>query len=388
MMASIPLFTYKDVIDHLVDYLGDNATQTALRDARRAAQDGYRDLMNAHDWSYLVVRGRVNTSAPQTAGTIQHQESSGPYPRYVTLTGATWPAWAAYGQVVISNIIYQVAQVFDSTHLQLSIGSDPGQDFAAGTAYTLSRHVYPLPCDFVAAERVIDMLRGVRLTPEHPRQWLARQQVYQGPSAPYTYCFLQDPHSFGAMAIGFFPTPDQVYPMDFLYKRRMRRIVFDQYSTGTASTAGGAATITGSGTTWTSAMVGSVVRLSGDTVNVPTGLSGNNRAAEENVIIAVPNATTLTIDAPIATAYTGVKYVISDPIDLEDGAMLTAYLRCCENQNSINRIMKNQAQAMAAWKDALIQAKESDRRNLAQRVPGAPPHFLRLRDFPMGGDVS
>ncbi len=386
-MAAIPLFTYKDVVDHLVDYLGDNATQSAVRDARRAALDAYRDLTNGHDWSYFVARGRVNTVQPQTTGTIQYQDSSGPVPRLVTLTGATWPSWAGFGQLVITGVVYEVAALLSATTLQLTIASSPQADLAPGTAYTLYRDSYPLPCDFVAAERLQNTRDGVPLVYGAPREWLARQRVYQGPGTARFYTFFSDPHSFGAMAVGFFPPPDTAGAIDFIYKRRGRRIVIDEYNAGTVSTDGTTATVTGSGTAWTQAMVGSVIRLSATAADYPTGQSGANRPAEENVIVAVASTTSLTADAPISTAYSGVKYEISDPVDVEDGAMLTAYLRGCEAQNTITRIMKNAADARQNYHDALIMAKEADRRNMAMRVPGEAGWLFRLSNFPRAADA-
>lgn len=387
-MATIPLYTYKDLLDHLVDYLGDNASQGALRDARRAAQDAYRDLAHAFEWCYYVARGRVNTVQPYSTGTIAYDHTGGSSERLVTLTGGTFPSWAASGQLVINSIVYEVAQRLSSTTLQLTIGQNPGADVASGTSYTLYQDGYPLPYDFISCDRVIDMRRGVKLSYEHPRSWMARQQVYQGPSAPYVYTFTQDEHSFGALAIRLFPIPDNIYPLDFIYKRKPRALVIDQYSAGTASVAASSTTVTGSGTSWTSAMVGSVIRLSSDNVNAPTGVAGANRAAEENVITDVASATSLTIDAAITTDYSGVKYVISDPVDVEYGAMLTALLRGMEAQGTIARIMKNEDRAQLAYRAALVRAMEADRRSTAQRVPGAPPHFLRLRDFPVGADMG
>lgn len=382
------LYTFKDLIDHLVDYVGDNATAQAVRDAKRAALDAYRDMPAWHDWSYYVGRLRIITQAPQTTGTVQYKHSSGAFPRQVILTGATWPSWASLGQLVIGSVPCKVAAVIDSTDLQLDIGSNPGADYPAGTTYTLCQSTYQLPCDFIGATQFLDLKRGVPLTYEPPVSWLSRQRVYQGPAAPYTYTYVTDPNSFGALAVAFFPIPDGAYPLDTIYKRRPRPVVIDQYSAGTVSVGGNSPTVSGSGTAWTSAMVGSVLRLSANGTDVPTGADGANRAAQENVITAVASATSLTVDASVPLTYSGVKYMISDPVDVEDGAMMTVLLRSCESHSSIARIMKNQDAAQKAFIDALIRAKESDRRHLGHRIPGAAPTVLRLRDFPQGLDVQ
>lgn len=42
------MFTFQDAIDHIVDYVGGNASDQLQRDAKRAAIDALRDLANAH----------------------------------------------------------------------------------------------------------------------------------------------------------------------------------------------------------------------------------------------------------------------------------------------------------------------------------------------------
>lgn len=386
-MATIGLTTFKDMIDHLVAYLGDNATKDAVRDVKRAAIDGYRELTTSHRWSYFFQRGRISTVASYTTGTIAYDHTGGTYENEITLTSGTWPSWANLGQIVISDIVYQVSERKSDTVITLLATSNPGADVDAGTTYTLYRDTYALPCDFQSMD-TIQLVNFWPLVFVHPREWLERQRVYQSPSSPRFCSIVGSPDHFGAMALGLYPAPDSAQAIDFIYHRRPRPLVVDEQKAGTVTLAADSTTLTGSGTAFSSSMVGSVIRLSSSTTDHPTGISGNNSYAIERTIVAVASATSLTIDSSSSTGYTAVKYVISDPVDIEEGAMMTALLRCCEKQTAIGRIMKNMANAAAAYRESLVQAREADSRWQGLRAYGGRNQYLRLRDYPSGSDST
>ncbi len=129
--------------------------------------------------------------------------------------------------------------------------------------------------------------------------------------------------------------------------------------------------VTGAGTAFTSAMIGSVLRVSSNTTDLPDDLAGNNPFAYEARITAVASATACTVDASLGTG-TGLKFIISDPVDIEQGAMLTAVLRCCERELAQERTMDVEARAMATsrFKEALLAAKEADYRSTAPKGAG------------------
>jgi hypothetical protein len=194
------------------------------------------------------------------------------------------------------------------------------------------------------------------------------------------------------MCIRLFPYPDLDRTIDLIYHRRPRKLSLESYTTGSVSvdaTSGSTTTITGSGTSWDSSMVGSVIRLSRNATVLPTGLEGSNPYAVERNIAIVSSTTELTVDDAISTSYSGVKYQISDPIDIEDGAMLEAYRRCAEKQVATLRQQKNLQQATQLYYDALIRAEEADSRDFAGRVAGeGGPYRQRLANMPRGADVS
>lgn len=387
-MPTTPLTTWNDASNRVLDYLGENATKLAVRDAKRTVLDAYRELATAHRWSYFYNSLRIDTVASYTTGTVSYTHTGGAFERLVTLTSGTWPSWAANGKIVINSIVYEVATRESNTQLTLSVNKNPGANVAAGTSYTLYRDTFPLPVDFVSADEFVNGTNNAELEYVHPSHWHRRQHTAPHVATPTQYTFMGSNDHLGAMAVAFYPPPDAAYALDAVYQRRPRPLLVEDYHAGTVTNTANSTTITGTGTTFTSGHVGSVIRLSANNVDLPTPLWGANPYVQERMITGFTNATTITVDSAIATAYTGVKYLISDPLDIEEGAMMTALWRCLEKQGTIARIMKNQMEAERAWLQALLAAREADSRNFARRVAGGEVAYLRLRDFPRGADVS
>lgn len=391
-MATSNITTYKDAIDNLLDYIGGDVSTAAARDARRAILNGYRSFATSHHWSYLYQRGRITTSASQTDGTVAYDHTGGAYERQLTITDSTWPSWAAFGTVVIDSVAYDVAERKSNTVVTLSATSNPGADIASGTTYTLYRDTYPMPTDFVAADQFAAYGGSIAYPVfVHPSRWLLPQQLLQSPATPSRFTFMSDPNYLGAMAVRFHPAPDNAYTFDFIYHRRPRPLVIDEYKTGTVSASSGSATVTGSSTAFASKHAGAVFRISSDSTNYPVGPTGigGSLFAEERTILSVDSATQLTVDSAFTATYSGVKYLISDPIDLEEGAMMTGFFRECEKQMRSVRRMPPTPTEEADYKTALLEAREADSRFFASRSVGdGGPRGYRLADMPRGADVS
>lgn len=377
--------TYQDLVDHLSDYIGSATGDDSIRFCRRAVQDAYNHFPTLHNWAYLYTRGRVTTNPPQTLGTIAYTNSS----LTVTLTGATFPAYVTQGVLVLNNIPYPIASNPTSTTVTLPPQNNPGADIAAGAAYTLYQDAYSLPIDFTQCDEVVNVNFGLRLNFEHPNTWLTFQRIYRGPATPRLYSITGSPAYFGTMALRFFPPPDAMYFMDFVYKRRPRALSLVSYSTGTASTTSGSTTVTGSGTAWDQTMVGSVVRFSQQGNNVvPTGPSGENPFYLERTVLAVNSSTSLTVDQDPVYNGSTLSYSLSDPVDVEEGSMMTLMLRLCEKQLRMARRIKSSPEEIADFQAAKMEAMEADSRSSMRQAVGEGGYPRRLRDFPAGPDAG
>jgi len=92
-----------------------------------------------YQWSWMRPISELTTNAPYDTGTIEVVSG------VVTLSGGTFPAWAAQGEIVIAGGTYDVDTRDSDTQVTL-INTDVDRD--SGTPYTLACYQYDLPDDF------------------------------------------------------------------------------------------------------------------------------------------------------------------------------------------------------------------------------------------------
>lgn len=335
---SIDLWTFQDAYNHLQNIFDFKSSSIGKNRAIQSIVDAYRDLPNAHSWSFLKRRGQVRTVAVQSTGTIAFDLTGGTYERMVTLSGATWPSDVRYYRILISGVSYKVAERKSSTIITLTEDSHPGADIAASTTYKLSRSTYPFPADYRRGTRPVSLNNASwpeYLSVDASAAMLEGDQVPQSDPDFYTITGTHD--SYGHLSIEFIPPPSAAKTYDFVYDARMRPVKSfgsePQYSTGTISISSGT-TVAGSGTSFDSRMVGCVIRFTNSATVVPSGRFGVGGSyepfSEQRIVLAVSGATSLTIDRELDSTYSSKKYSIGDPVDMEQGVMLTAFQRLCE----------------------------------------------------------
>ncbi len=357
------MITFDDMLDHVIAYAGMDAGVAATTLHRRAIQNAYLVLPTRHNWMYLYGIARVATNASSNSGSIEFDLTGGAFERMVTLTGGTWPSWAALGYIVIANIPYQIDARKSNTVVTLQAATAPTADIAALTTYTLLQDRYALPSDFVAGDEGVVNEIGTVLSYLHPRDWASQRRTNVGPGQPWAFTYIGSPSVRGSLNVAFFPPPDQTYQIDFLYKRAMRPLVYAQVSAGTVSVSAAGTTVTGVGTAFTSGMVGSIIRFGIDNKTVPTGPTGAAPSLVERTITAFTSATSITVGEAIADALTSVKYLISDPIDLDQNTMGEYFQRECEKQWRMIARSKPTPEEAPAYTLSLQQAREADNRN-------------------------
>lgn len=369
MSLKADIWTYADAIAHALDYLGAASDAQTERIARRAVQSAYQTLHSQRNWVCYYQLGHVNTVPPYDTGTITYTDAT----RQLTLTGGTWPSWAADGMVAIGNVAYPVVTRNSDSVLTLASANNPGQDLAS-TTYQIYRESYDLPVDFGAMDALYRM-DGMpfSLTYLAPGDFLGNQALNVGPSEPRFYTITNDPNRYSTIMLRFRPAPSDYFPFSFVYRRRPRALRVDGYSDGTVNATSASTTVTGIGTVWASNLVGSIIRFAqNSTQPIPTGLSGANPFWLERSITGVANATSLTIDVQPGEDLTGVKYSIADPVDIEAGSMIVYFLREIERQCRIVKRMKPASpDENTQYEIALKQAFEADSRRFEALSAGA-----------------
>lgn len=377
------VYTFQDVVEHLLDLHEIDRTPLNQRNARRAVLSAYRDFPNKHPWSYFYRQRLIQTAASYSTGTVAYDHTGGAHERLLTLTTGTWPTWAYYGRVIIDDVHYEVEDQKSDSLLTLREDSNPGADVTAGATYEIYRNAYPLPANFRRLGHLVDIeqRRALPVVEQQTQHDLATQ-CWETPSTPEIIAFRGTRDYLGALQLVFGPPPDEVRNYDLLYEANPRPLKIDAYTTGTITISG--ATVTGSSTTFPAECVGSILRVS-NTPDAPTGVLGglndtDNRFASQHIIKARTSATSLVLEESTTTVSSAVGYSISDPIDIEAGAMLSAFLRMAEAEFCLAASRKDAITRKNLADMAIIEAIESD-----QRTKG--PNFPQFYDY-FRGEVT
>lgn len=402
-----------DIIERLQDSLGQNPVNSSARDIRRAMLDAYREFGSIHRWNFLIALDRINLNGQFQQGTCSFLKSTGAVPNQLTIAGtlsdgvtpATWPSWALYGALRLPNaavdpntsvnnnsIVCLIKKAVSTTVLQLDDEFSPAGDLTAGSPFSIYRDTYTLPEDFVASDRGLVENNWGGMSYMRPHEWLTSIRYLESYGQPRLYTFRGDPKIPGRMALSVYPLPDQDQTLDFVYHRRMRAIKTFDWHTGTVTALLAAPTTVGiSGASFTADHVGSVLRFANNQKTPPTGLEGESPFAIERNILEVVSAAQARIDTPVDADYQGVAYRLSDPIDLEDVAMLNAFVACAYKFLARVRRFKpaEQGKLQEDFAYQLALAKEADDRDMSRRAVelfGTYPY--RMRDMPRGPDIS
>lgn len=396
-MAQPNLLTFLDALEYAQSYLGGAGAGKGTMEVRQAVLSAYSELVMERTWNYFRRWTRITLEAPQSSSSsvATFDFTGGASERLLTLSSGTFPTNTIYYHLKLGDSttrIHKFATRESSTTATLDAELNPGADVAA-TTYTMFRSVYQLPSDFLQLDR-----------PYNQDAWWYQHYVslsdmvalekYQGGSGPsYAFTIIGDPDNLGSMSIQFYTYPDAVKSMDFAYRSFGRPLVFDGIHandrTGTVSLTSGSAVVTGSGTTFTSDMVGSVFRYSHNT-QVPTGNAGLNRYAGQGVVKTFTSTTSITLHANASETVSGRAFVISDPVDLEQ-SMINAYLKRLQYELASMRNMKNKESMYTEYREAVKTAAVIDgrRHNIPRRPFEGHAWRNRLGQYGVvGSDVN
>lgn len=100
---------------------------------------------------------------------------------------------------------------------------------------------------------------------ESQEYWDELQYINTGTSDTVTHCFIRNPIGINEATIELFPTPaSSSLSLIVVYESKEVDMSADDYTTGTVTVTNGDETVTGSGTTFTSAMVGRYLATTND----------------------------------------------------------------------------------------------------------------------------
>lgn len=139
MVASYSMLT--DRVGHFLFGIRTGFSSDQLDDIEQCIRDGLHDVYTPHSWSFFRPIAEITTNAPYATGTVSIAAG------VVTLTGGTWPTWAASGILKVSNSYYEVDSRGSNSQITLE---DTSVTVASGTSFQLGRPEYDLPTGFEA----------------------------------------------------------------------------------------------------------------------------------------------------------------------------------------------------------------------------------------------
>lgn len=346
------MITYYDLTEHLITASFGGPQDAEQKDIRSSVQRAVSEVAYIRDWRWYHTHGRI-VFDDTWSGTVTYDKSTGTFTRQ---SGDPFPAYAANGRIRVSEVVSRIATRVDDNTLIADATIRHPTDLVAATTATLYRSFYPLPSDFRSIDSPIDQnfwTHFVFVEPDLAMK-MERSQDRSGP--PHAWTVRKDPNGNGwvIQVIGY---PVEVETLDFTYRRvpRVLRISGHESSSrqGTVSCSG--STVTGNGTAFKSAMVGSVIRF-GTSLEHPDTLGSMDPYQYEAKITSVSSGTSCTIDGSYST--TGVKYIVTDPVDCSPGMENCIYSAA---EYWLARTRKSKADdAFAMYQRDLRLALESD----------------------------
>lgn len=393
-MSTPLILTACDAIEYATRWLEGHGTSASQDSYRWAMHNAYMELGQEFDWSFLHTQGRVFLHAAQTTGTCTFDFTGGTYERLLTLAGAgaTFPTWAEDATVRIDDVPCRIEEVKTTTTATLDAVLNPGRDVAAGSSYRMYPHYYALPNDFASLVIPRAEYFGWNLTERSFDEIMQLDRDYDESGTPLWYCIRGIEDLYGQTGLFVHPSSDGEKTLDFIYQKRSREVRYTGWNpedyVGTATIVSGSDTAIGVGTSFASAMIGSIIRFGSSSTAKPTGLRGGQPYVEQRSILGVTNSTTLVLDANVSNSLSGVKYTISDPIDI-DPMLHNAFLHCMAKHIAFDRGIKDAPLAEMQYQQTLRKAKGSDCRSVQPQHAGyGSSVYRRLADTsPYLGEV-
>lgn len=347
------MLTYQDLVDHLITASFGGPQDAEQKDIRSAVQRAVQEVAYIRDWRWYHTHGRIIFN-DTWEGNVTYALSSGTFTRS---SGDSFPSWAGSGRMRVDEVVSRIASMTNSNTLVADSTIRHPEDIVSPVPATLYRSYYPLPDDFRNLDSPIDQNFWTHFVFVEPdlamKMELSRDR--QGP--PHAWTVRRDPQTnkWAIQVIGY---PVEVETLDFTYRRAPTTPRLSGYEAtsrqGTVSFSG--TSISGTGTAFSSSMVGSVIRL-GTASDYPEPNSSMTPYVHESRITAV-SGSSLTMELPYTGGSGAVKYVITDPVDCSPGMENCMYSAA---EYWLARIRKNKADdAFALYQRDLRLAFESD----------------------------
>ncbi len=346
------MLTYYDAVEHLITSSAGGPQDAEQTDIRSAIQRAYSELSTLRDWNYYQAHGRI-PFLENWVGSVTYSKDT----RFFDLaSGDAFPLNAVLCRMRLNNTVAKIATRVNNTRLLCDPVLTPAEDLLNPTVATLYQDTFPLPSDFRSLDSPIDHVAWTRFVYVSADQAMKLENANNLAGPPHAWTVIKDPHGPGwAIKVVGYPVANS--NLDFTYRRLPRRLRISGHEVssrqGTVTVSGTA--VTGSGTAFTAAMVGSVLRV-GTATDLPGSDGSLTPYQGEAVIASVASATACTLATSLTA--TNAKYLVTDIVDMSAG-MHNGFLSCAAYWLARTRGSKPD-NAFAMYQRDLRLAMESD----------------------------
>lgn len=211
------IVSYSTLLERVGHYLfgiRSRFTSDQVCDITDCIRDGLQRVYSAHDWSFFRPIVDVATTAPYSTGTITI--ASG----VVTLSGGTFPTWAADGVLMVNNSYYSASTRDSDTQITLDATA---VTIAGASSYQLARPEIPMDAAFDAVANDSDLTHYQNADSWYPpvrqrhdqfiRKLEQSSPEFNRPAWYSVRTTLFDATVGSRKVLAMYPAPDQVYTL-------------------------------------------------------------------------------------------------------------------------------------------------------------------------------
>lgn len=342
MHSNHKYLTYFDCVEHLITGSAGGPQDAEQKDIRSACHRALDEIGSLRDWQWYHKHGRIDFQASWT-GTVTYNATTKTFTKQ---SGDDFPTYANRSSIRVNDVVSRIITRTSGTEIIVDDTINHHVDLASATAATIFRSIYPLPIDFKNIDSPVDQNALTNFLYVEQDTAMKGEGTSNRHGPPNSWTIVHNPYqeSEGPWAIQVLGYPTEVEALDFTYRREPRTIRLSGHEAsaraGTVTVSG--TTVTGTATSFTDDMVGSIIRFGTSSI-VPDTLYSLNPFVREAKILAVASATSLTIDTSISSGVdSGAKYLVTDPVDASPqmrNAILSAmdyWLARTRNSNDVD----------------------------------------------------
>ena len=347
----VEVFTLSDLVHRMTLRVSGEPTKRAQAMYVRAIQDAIRSLPSKADWTYYMRQARF-TASPTQGMTIAYDHTGGTEERLVTITsGDAWPADATYGEIRVGENTYRVGRRLNDVQVTLEDDFSLRSDFVGDV--TWERRAYQFSRELTKVHYVKNLTVD-RIVPYLPvSDFMESVDTMWGQGSPDVFTWMNHGNTFGSPEFVLLPAPlrNDIYEVSATVSPLIPKI--NIVGGPDLVCASGSSTVTSDTNTFTSKLVGCVMRISGDGTP-PIDFDGENYDFQAFVTEVVDDST---LKLSESVPFSGERgYAMSSPIEVDAAVMLEHLEDEAYHQYTKNHDHKSIQQAKMNARESLIMA--------------------------------